>query len=68
MPLSHGVGSEIDIAFNTLCAFNILVLLEDSNRRVFAVDGVLGDDDFLDLLLRGQRRTSHRAWLLENRP
>ena len=33
--------------------FYVLVLFKYPNRRVFAEDGVFGDQDFLDLFLRG---------------
>ena len=48
MPLtSQFVMGRDRLLFKHVMRFNILVLLEDSDRHVFAVDGVLGDDDFL---------------------
>ena len=50
---SRPVGrAEKIYSYNDLGSLHILVLFEDADGSVLAEDSILGDEDFLDLLLR----------------
>ena len=46
------MASEKSYSYNGLGGLHILILFEYSDGSVLAEDGILGDEDFLDLLLR----------------
>jgi len=46
------LASKTPCSYNDLSGFHILVLFENPDGRVLAMDGILGDEDFFNLLLR----------------
>src|SRR6185436_3657022 len=56
---TSGRESEKSYSCSDLGGFHILILFKDSDRRVFAEYGILGDQNFFNLLLR--RRIIHHV-------